>query len=384
MEYYPLTMRLQGKQRPSSEERKQIQVRRRELANQLDSTYKLLSDKEEALLETMTPDEAWMERLYGLSLESKLKGDTLARARGIQLYERVDDRLRATYRGQRIANNLFPLQVVKVGDMVPEDIELKDTLGNSHRLQELRGKFLLLDFWSSGCGPCIMSFPEMKEISKQMADSLKVVSISQDGEKHWKKASAKYDITWHNWNDLQRENGIFARFGVQGIPDYFLVSPEGKVIANKGGYGKGVLKPFVLLNMEKAGKQPTYRTEGDKRIIDYPTVAEEHISTMYIRRVELTDKETAVTFRVFYPSSQWFRISDESHLITDNGEKLPIRSATNITLNKKCYTPESNVMEFTLHFPALPANAASFSYYEEENKPDDCWRMIGVKVKSAE
>ena len=388
MEYYPLTMRLQGgrdgKQRPSSEERKQIQVRRRELANQLDSTYKLLSAKEEALLETMTPDEAWMERLYGLSLESKLKGDTVVRARGIQFYERVDNRLRATYRGQSIANNLFPPQVVKVEDMVPEDIELKDTLGNVHRLQELRGKFLLLDFWSCGCGPCIMSFPELKELSEQMADSLEVVSISQDGEKHWKKASAKYNITWHNWNDLQKDNGIFARFGVQGIPDYFLVSPEGKVIANKGGYGKGVLKPFVLQNMEKAGKQPTYRTEGDKHIIDYPTVAEEHISTMYIRRVELTDKETAVTFRVFYPSSQWFRISDESHLITDGNEKLPIRSASNITLNKRCYTPESNVMEFTLHFPALPANAASFSYYEEENKPDDCWRMIGVRVKSAE
>ncbi len=331
--------------------------------------------KDIALLETLPVDEAWMNHLYYLAASK----DTTLLTKGKELAQRMSEEQRTSYRGRRIMNKLYP-QVMRVGDMVP-NLELKDTLGNSHHLQELRGKYLLLDFWSSGCGPCIMSFPELKELSEQMADSLEVISISQDGEKHWKKASAKYNITWHNWNDLQKDNGIFARFGVQGIPDYFLVSPEGKVIANKGGYGKGVLKPFVLLNMEKAGKQPTYHTEGDKHIIDYPTVAEEHISTMYIRRVELTDKETAVTFRVFYPSSQWFRISDESHLITDGNEKLPIRSASNITLNKRCYTPESNVMEFTLHFPALPAGTTTFSYYEEENKPNDCWRMIGVKVK---
>lgn len=331
--------------------------------------------KDIALLETLPVDEAWMDHLFYLAISK----DTALLAKGKELAQRMSEEQKTSYRGRRIMNKLYP-QAVKMGDMLP-DLELKDTLGNVHRLQELKGKYLLLDFWSSGCGPCIMSFPELKEISEQMADSLEVVSISQDGEKYWKEASAKHNITWHNWNDLQKDNGIFARFGVKGIPDYFLVSPEGKVIANKGGYGKGSLKPFVLLNIEKAGKQPACRTEGSKRIIDYPTVTEEHISTMYIRRVELTDKETAVTFRVFYPSSQWFRISDESHLITDSGEKLPIRSATNISLNKRCYTPESNVMEFTLHFPALPAGTASFSYYEEENKPNDCWRMIGVKVK---
>ena len=180
---------------------------------------------------------------------------------------------------------------------------------------------------------------------------------------------------------MQRDNGIFNRFGIRGIPHYFLVSPEGKAIAEDSGYGKGLLKPFVLLNMEKSSRQTAYRTEGGNRIIDNPMVTEEHINPMYIRRVELTDKETTVTFRVFQSSSRWFRINDESHLITDSGEKLPIRSATGITLNEKSYTPESNVLEFTLHFPALPAGTTSFSYYEEENKPNDCWRMIGVKVK---
>lgn len=259
MEHAPLMQRYEGgrdgKQHPSDEERKQMQARLRELRSQQSSINMQLIDKEEALLDTETPDEAWMERLYRISLKFKITRDTVARARGIQLYDRMDERLKASYRGQSIANNLFPPQVVTVGRMLPEDIELKDTLGNVHHLQELRGKYLLLDFWFSGCGPCIESFPEMKEISEQMADSLEVVSISQDSEKEWHRASSRHGITWHNWNDLKRENGIFARFRVSSAPYYFLVSPEGKLIASKFGYGKGSLFKFVKETIEKHKEQ---------------------------------------------------------------------------------------------------------------------------------
>ena len=259
MEHAPLMQRYEGgrdgKQHPSDEERKQMQARLRELRSQQSSINMQLIDKEEALLDTETPDEAWMERLYRISLKFKITRDTVARARGIQLYDRMDERLKASYRGQSIANNLFPPQVVTVGRMLPEDIELKDTLGNAHHLQELRGKYLLLDFWFSGCGPCIESFPEMREISEQMADSLEVVSISQDSEKEWRRASVRHGITWYNWNDLQRENGIFARFRVSSAPYYFLVSPEGKLIASKFGYGKGSLFKFVKETIAKHNKQ---------------------------------------------------------------------------------------------------------------------------------
>ena len=259
MEHAPLMQRYEGgrdgKQHPSDEERKQMQARLRELRSQQSSINMQLIDKEEALLDTETPDEAWMERLYRISLKFKITRDTVARARGIQLYDRMDERLKASYRGQSIANNLFPPQVVTVGRMLPEDIELKDTLGNVHHLQELRGKYLLLDFWFSGCGPCIESFPEMREISEQMADSLEVVSISQDSEKEWRRASVRHGITWYNWNDLQRENGIFARFRVSSAPYYFLVSPEGKLIASKFGYGKGSLFKFVKETIVEHEKQ---------------------------------------------------------------------------------------------------------------------------------
>ena len=205
--------------------------------------------KDIALLETLPVDEAWMNHLYYLAASK----DTTLLTKGKELTQRMDKEQKTSYRGRRIMNKLFP-QAVPIGDQIP-DLELKDTSGNSHRLQELGGKYLLLDFWSNGCGPCIKSFPEVKEISEQMKDRIEVVSISIDTEAIWKKASAKHSITWHNWNDLQKENGIFARFGVKAYPTYVLVSPDGRLIGKQVGYSKGILFKFVKETIEKHKEQ---------------------------------------------------------------------------------------------------------------------------------
>ena len=228
----------------SEEENNRVTTRIDELQKLQNTLYTEKAQKEEALLETMIPDEAWVKRLYPISRKAKLLNDSLAQAKGVRLYERMDDRLKRTYFGQAIRTNLFPPQLVLIGDIVP-DIELKDVLGNTHRLQDLKGKYILIDFWSSGCFPCIQSFPELKEISESMKDKLEVVSISEDGEHIWKEASAKHNLMWNNWNDLQKDNGIFARFDIRTIPHYFLVSPEGKVISSQIGYGKGSLFKFI-------------------------------------------------------------------------------------------------------------------------------------------
>lgn len=55
---------------------------------------------------------------------------------------------------------------MKEGDKMA-DTELFDLDGKIHHLTDFNGKYILLDFWSSGCGPCIMALPEMKEIQEQ-------------------------------------------------------------------------------------------------------------------------------------------------------------------------------------------------------------------------
>lgn len=378
-EYLTMLEAFNNKNVRTDEESKLMITRLRELSERQENIYKEISHKERTLLADMNPDEAWAYRLSTLCTLFEHYDDSIAGIVAKEQFGRMDEQLEASFYGQKIKSALFPPAVLQIGDMVP-DIELKDTLGNVHSLQELRGKYVLLDFWSRGCGPCIMSFPELRELSEKMKDWLEVVSISQDAESAWRKASAKHGITWNNWNDLQFDSGIFARFGVQGIPRYFIISPEGKLVDTKEGYSEGFLKyNWLPKYMDLYGRTPSYRNEGDVRIIDYPEVDEDHLSCMNICRVELSEKGTDVIFKVLFRPGWWIKVADTSYIVADCGEKLPIRKATGITLNAETYVPESGVMEFTLHFPALPVGCTSFSYYETEEA--DAWRAIGVKVK---
>jgi thiol-disulfide isomerase/thioredoxin len=99
----------------------------------------------------------------------------------------------------------------------------------------------LLDFWSRGCGPCIAAIPEMKEIAEKYKDRLVIVSISSDTKDLWIEASQKEGITWANFNDFKGNNGLFARYGVVGIPNYFLIAPDGIINSSWMGYGTGSL-----------------------------------------------------------------------------------------------------------------------------------------------
>ena len=247
-------MEANNKGERSDEENQKVRARMNELNKLQGNVRSEIHNKENALLPDITPDEAWLTRLYQLSRAGSFTNDTLKLAQAKEQYARMDERLKATFHGQGITTYLFPFKVVKVGDMIP-NLELKDTSGNTHRLQELKGKYILLDFWSSGCAPCIASFPELKNLSEQMKERIAVVSVSEDGEEMWRKTSAKHSITWNNWNDLKHNNGIFAHFGIRTIPHYFLISPEGKIIATDIGYSKGSLLEFVKKTIAEHNKQ---------------------------------------------------------------------------------------------------------------------------------
>ena len=124
---------------------------------------------------------------------------------------------------------LFPPQVVEVGDEMA-DADLYDLEGNVHRLADFKGKYIMLDFWSRGCGPCLMALPEMKEVAEMYKDRLTVVSLSIDTKKGWEAASKTHEMTWQNLSDLKGSNGLYAKYGVRGIPNYVLISPEGRIV----------------------------------------------------------------------------------------------------------------------------------------------------------
>ena len=151
-------------------------------------------------------------------------------------------------------NYLHPVETVGVGAPVPS-YGYVDKDGKSVRLSDFAaGKWILVDFWSRGCGPCIKSVPELGAVSREFQDRLTVVSICLDQEKGWREASRKHGIFWNDWFDPKGASGGVRAFGMNGLPTFVLVSPEGLIHDITLGYGEGQLRRSVQSALNAEGK----------------------------------------------------------------------------------------------------------------------------------
>ena len=189
-------------------------------------------------------DAVWLDRLFLLAGSSKYEKDYPYTEEVIALYNSLTEEQKQEQLAQDAYAMLFPPQHVEVGKGM-SDTELFDLEGNKHCIAELKGKYILIDFWSSGCGPCIMAIPEMEVLATTYKEKLNIVSICIDNKDTWKIASEKHRMSWNNWNDLKGQSGIYAQYDQGGIPNYTLISPDGIVLEQWTGYGKGSLKQKV-------------------------------------------------------------------------------------------------------------------------------------------
>jgi peroxiredoxin len=124
-----------------------------------------------------------------------------------------------------------------VGSQAP-DFTMKDINGNEIKLSDYKGKYILIDFWASWCGPCRKENPYLKDAYNRLKDKNFViigVSLDENADK-WKQAIEQDQLPWIHISDLKKENRVAQIYGVQPIPDNFLVSPEGKIIG-RGFHG---------------------------------------------------------------------------------------------------------------------------------------------------
>ncbi len=115
------------------------------------------------------------------------------------------------------------------------DLEMADPDGKMHKISELvgEGKYVLVDFWASWCGPCRAEMPNVLEAYNKFHDKgFEVIGVSFDQKKAaWVKAIGQLKMPWLQISDLKGwECAAAPIYKVDGIPDNILIDPQGKII----------------------------------------------------------------------------------------------------------------------------------------------------------
>ncbi|WP_233899341.1 TlpA disulfide reductase family protein [Tenacibaculum piscium] len=149
-----------------------------------------------------------------------------------ELYEQLSSENKNSKFGKEITKYIELNKEPKIGEKFA-DFESEDQNGKLIKLSELKGKALLLEFWASWCGGCRQENPNLvKTYEKFNPKGFEILAVSLDEDKEsWLKAIEKDGLNWEHVSDLKgQRNEALLIYGINGVPDNFLIAENGEII----------------------------------------------------------------------------------------------------------------------------------------------------------
>ena len=181
------------------------------------------------------PDE-----FYSVITLRNLMKYTIPKALTKELFESLSAENQSTKYGIMVRKFLELSTDFKIGDKAA-NFELQDLNGNLIGLNSFKNKYILLDFWSSNCGPCLIDNPILLKNYKTYRDrGFEIVGISLDKNRDdWEKSVKRDSMIWPTVSDLKGFDGdLPITYNVYFIPTYYLIDPNGIIIDKIMGRGQ--------------------------------------------------------------------------------------------------------------------------------------------------
>ncbi|MCT4647494.1 MAG: redoxin domain-containing protein [Carboxylicivirga sp.] len=150
------------------------------------------------------------------------------------IYKSMPEQLKQHPNVVEVIKDIHIRESIAPGKIAP-DFTLKDREGEPISLSDLKGKYVLIDFWASWCKPCRKSFPHMKELyHKYHNKGFEILGIANDtNEKMWLNALDEDDLPWLNVQEDfsgQRSGRVIGMYGFTHLPSTILIDPKGKIV----------------------------------------------------------------------------------------------------------------------------------------------------------
>ncbi len=191
---------------------------------------KLMAEKYDSLLNMYVDGKKMVSANLILGQASTLPVDRLEAH-----YSKLSKAVKDSEDGKTLYAKIQGLKNAYIGATV-KNFELSNEQGKSQAFEQLKGKYVLVDFWASWCSPCRASFPRVREVyGKLKGKNFEIVNISIDKNKEaWLKAVKEESNPWPQWYDDKQVANEY--FNVSAVPTSYLIDPTGKIIMKEIGF----------------------------------------------------------------------------------------------------------------------------------------------------